>query len=109
MRCSPPFLTAAQSAKYFDGDWYVNWKDHVIWADGRIAARAGIWKFSDDRWEVASVITHPEYRQRGYSTRLVAHCTARILLQGKTAFLSTAESNRAMQCVAEKVGFVPEK
>lgn len=82
MRCSPPFLTAA---------------------------RTGIRKFSDDRWEVAGVITHPEYRQRGYSTRLVAHCTAHILLLGKPAFLSTAETNHDMQRVAGKVGFVPEK
>lgn len=106
---SCPECQSFPKEEYFDGDWYANWEDHVIWSDGRIAARAGIWKFSNDRWEVAGVITRPEYRLQGYSTRLVAHCTARILQQGKVAFLSTAETNHAMQRVAAKVGFIPEE
>ena len=92
--------------EYFDGDWYDNWEDYVIWEEDRIAARAGIWKIDDTTWEVAGVITRPEYRQRGYSTQLVSYCTSRILEQGKVAILSTSETNDAMIRVAQKVGFI---
>ena len=91
---------------YFDGDWYENWEDCVIWEDDRIAARAGIWKIDEKTWEVAGVITRPEYRQKGYSKRLVAHCVSIIIGQGKVAVLSTAETNYAMICAAKKVGFI---
>jgi len=55
---------------------------------------------------VAGVITRPEYRGRGYSARIVSHCIAKILEQGKTAILSTAETNTAMIKAAQKAGFV---
>ena len=92
--------------EYFSGDWYENWEDYVIWADGRIAARAGIWKIDANKWEVAGVITRPEYRGKGYSARLVSHCIARILGQGKMAVLFTSEENHAMICAAQKAGFI---
>lgn len=91
--------------EYFSGGWYNNWKDYVIWEDGKIAARAGVWELNENMWEVAGVITRPEYRSRGYSVRIVAHCIAKIVEQGKTAFLSTAKSNYPMIAVAEKAGF----
>lgn len=91
--------------EYFSGGWYENWTDYVIWEDGKIAARAGIWKVNEETWEVAGVITRPEHRVRGYSTRLVAHCIAKIVERGRTAFLSTAESNLPMIAAAIKAGF----
>ena len=92
--------------EYFSGGWYDNWTDYVIWEDGRIAARAGIWRNSETEWEVAGVITRPEYRGRGYSARLAAHCIALITEQGRTAILSTAETNHPMIAAAERAGFV---
>ena len=92
--------------EYFYGDWYENWEDRVIWEDGVIAARAGIWKIAPDKWEVAGVITRPEYRGRGYSARVVSDCAAKILEAGRTAFLSTAETNHPMIAAAKKAGFV---
>lgn len=68
-------------------------------------ARAGIWQENDDMWEVAGVITRPEYRGRGYSARLVRHCAAKILEQGRTAWLTTAETNAPMLAAAKKAGF----
>lgn len=103
---SCPECQSFPKEEYFSGDWYKDWEDYVIWQDGRIAARAGIWKCEADRWEVAGVITHPAYRRKGYAARVVAHCVARILQQGKVAFLSTAETNVPMISVAKGVGFV---
>jgi len=104
---SCPECQSFPKEEYFDGDWYANWEDYVIWEDGRIAARAGIWKVSEVQWEVAGVITRPEYRNKGYSARLVAHCIAKILEQGKMAILSTAETNISMIRAAKKAGFIP--
>ena len=103
---SCPECESFPKEEYFSGDWYDTWEDYVIWEDGRIAARAGILKCNDKQWEVAGVITHPDYRKRGYSTRIVSHCIAKILEQGKDAILSTAETNVSMITAAKKAGFI---
>ena len=103
---SCPECQSFPKEEYFGGNWYNNWEDYVIWMDGRIAARAGICKVDDEKWEVAGVITRPEYRKKGYAARLVSHCAAKILEQGKIAFLSTAETNYPMICAAKKAGFI---
>ena len=103
---SCPECESFTKEEYFSGDWYENWVDYVIWENGRIAARAGVWKLNEKEWEVAGVITRPEYREKGYSTRIVAHCIAVIVEQGKTAILSTAETNEPMIAAAQKAGFV---
>ncbi len=102
---SCPECESFPKEEYFAGDWYDTWEDYVIWEDGRIAARAGILQCNEEQWEVAGVITHPAYRQKGYSTKIVSHCIAKILEQGKTAILSTAETNYGMIRAAEKAGF----
>ena len=103
---SCPECESFPKEEYFSGGWYDNWTDYVIWEDGRIAARAGIWRCSETEWEVAGVITRPEYRGRGYSARLAAHCIAVIAEQGRTAILSTAETNLPMITAAKQAGFV---
>lgn len=105
---SCPECQSFPKEEYFSGDWYERWVDYVIWENGELAARAGIWKEHENEWEVAGVITRPEYRGRGYSARIVSHCIAKILEQGKTAILSTAETNTAMIKAAQKAGFVLE-
>ena len=102
---STPECQSFPKEEYFSGNWYDNWVDYVIWEDGRIAARAGVWKLDGKEWEVTGVITRPEYRGKGYSARLVAHCIAVIVEQGKTAILSTAETNVSMIAAAQKAGF----
>ncbi len=106
---SCPECQSFPKEEYFSGDWYDKWEDYVIWDNGRIAARAGIWKNSEEQWEVAGVITRPEYRQKGYSARIVSHCIAKILEQGKTAILSTAETNYPMIGVAKRAGFIVQE
>lgn len=72
---------------------------------GQIQAMAAVWRYSVAAWEVASVYTRPEVRGRGYAKAVVAFVTATILNAGKRATCSTASDNRAMQRVAESVGF----
>ena len=103
---SCPECQSFPKEEYFSGDWYSSWEDYVIWEDGVIAARAGIWKVDDRQWEVAGVITRPEYRGRGYSVKVISFCVAKILSRGKAAILSTAETNRPMIRAAKRAGFV---
>ena len=81
------------------------WDDYVIWDNGKIVARAAIWKYSQTAWEVAAVSTLPEHRGKGYGEMLVGHCTAIILRNGKVATCTTSDTNIAMRRLIEKVGF----
>jgi RimJ/RimL family protein N-acetyltransferase len=72
---------------------------------GQIQAIAAVWRYSEPAWEVASVYTRPEARRRGYAQAVVCFATAAILGARKRATCSTAYHNRAMQAVAESVGF----
>ena len=72
---------------------------------GQIQVMAAVWRYSEAAWEVASVYTRPEVRGRGYAKTVVAFVTVAILEVGKRATCSTAGDNRAMQRVAERVGF----
>ena len=102
---SCPECESFPKEEYFPEGPRQDWVDYVIWRDGRIVARAGIWMAADEAWEVAGVITRPEYRNRGYSAQLVSHCIAKILAEGKMAILSTAETNLPMIRAAQKAGF----
>lgn len=72
---------------------------------GSIAALAAVWTFSQTHWEVAAVSTAPAFRRRGYGKAVVSFVTAHILEQGRTATISTDESNVAMLKTALSVGF----
>ena len=50
-----------------------------------------------------------EYRGRGYAQRLVRYCVNRILENGKTAVLTTHETNKAMIQAAQRAGFEIKK
>lgn len=91
--------------EYFDGFDQSTWEDYVIYEDGKIAARAAIWMYSDEAWEVAGVHTLPSYRRRGYGKALVGFCTAEILRRGRRATCTTGEDNIAMLTTAKAVGF----
>ena len=106
---SCPECQSFPKEEYFSEGSQDHWEDYVIYADGVIAARAGIWKEDDTQWEVAGVITRPEYRGRGYAQRLVRYCVNRILENGKTAVLTTRETNKAMIQAAQRAGFEIKK
>jgi predicted GNAT family acetyltransferase len=52
-----------------------------------------------------SVITHPDYRGRGFARSAVAHIAARALASGLLPQYRTLESNRPSLRVGESLGF----
>jgi predicted GNAT family acetyltransferase len=88
----------------------VGYRYCAIIENDRAVSIAGVWKFSDEAWEVAAVGTLEGYRRRGYSKRCVAFITAFILEAGQTATCRTSVDNTAMIATAKSVGFqvIPE-
>lgn len=82
-----------------------NWIDYVIIIDNRIVSRSSVWKYSEDKWEVAAVHTLPEFRGKGYGTQVVSCCSDYIISNRKTATCTTDEANIPMRKLAEKIGF----
>jgi ribosomal protein S18 acetylase RimI-like enzyme len=72
--------------------------------DGRLAAMAGQRLGLDGYTEISAVCTDPDFQGRGYAKALVAYQAARILSEGKTAFLHVKTENGA-KVVYEKLGF----
>ena len=70
-----------------------------------IIARAAVWAYSDTAWELAAVMTQPEYRGRGSARAVCSFATAQILAAGRTAMCHTAATNSAMLRVAESLGY----
>lgn len=72
--------------------------------DGQLAAMAGQRMNLEGFQEISAVCTHPKFQGRGYAKALVAHLTARVFAQGKTAFLHVKTENGA-KAVYEKLGY----
>ena len=106
---SCPECQSFPKEEYFAEGSQEKWTDYVIFENGVIAARAGIWRCDDEQWEVAGVITRPEYRGRGYAQRLVRHCIGVIHANGRDAILTTHETNQAMIAAAIKAGFATKE
>jgi GNAT superfamily N-acetyltransferase len=52
-----------------------------------------------------SIVTHPDFRGRGFGRSAVAHLAARALAAGLVPQYRTLESNRASMRIAESLGF----
>ena len=72
-----------------------------------IISSAGVWRFSEECWEVAAVSTLASHRRQGYSRRVVAFITAYIHASNRLATCSTGDENIAMIATARSVGFRP--
>lgn len=77
--------------------------------DGRLCAMAGIRMSLDGFQEISAVCTHPDYRGKGYASRLSRHLIHQIESQGDIAFLHTEDYNEAAQAVYERLGFTRRK
>ena len=73
--------------------------------DDRAIARAAVWTYSDERWEVVAVWTQPDRRDRGMAKSTVSFVAAGIFEAGRTPTLHTQPTNLAMLRVANAVGF----
>jgi ribosomal protein S18 acetylase RimI-like enzyme len=75
-----------------------------IFERSRLAAMAGIRMAMDGYQELSAICTHPDFRGRGYATRLTHHLVRHILNEGETPFLHT-ESDNPAKGMYEKAGF----
>jgi predicted GNAT family acetyltransferase len=77
----------------------------AIVEDGKIIACTAVWRYSEQSWEVAAVMTREGYRRHGYAKQVVAFVTAYILQQGHRPTCTTQDDNVAMLATARSVGF----
>ena len=77
----------------------------AIVEEGKVISCAAVWRYSEQAWEVAAVVTRDGYRRRGYAKQVVAFVTAYILRNGRLATCTTHDDNTAMIATAKSVGF----
>ena len=79
--------------------------------DDKIVSCAGVWRYSDEAWEVAAVGTLDGFCHKGHTKRIGAFVAAYILASGRLATCSTDDGNIAMIATAKRVGFqkIPEE
>jgi predicted GNAT family acetyltransferase len=80
-----------------------------IFEDGRLAAMAGERMRPPGFTEVSAVCTHPDYRGRGLSRRLISKVLLGIIERGETPFLHVFPDNRGAISVYESLGFTPRR
>ncbi|MHB0999270.1 MAG: GNAT family N-acetyltransferase [Armatimonadota bacterium] len=89
-----------------------DWRDQgyqfcAIVEEGKIIARAAIWRYSDAAWELAAVLVREEqYYMQGYGKSICSFVTKAILDVGRIATCHTDIRNIAMQRTAESMGYI---
>lgn len=77
----------------------------VLEADGRIAAMLVLW-FIVDEAHIATIATHPDFRQQGLGERLLVAALQAAQAEGaRQAFLEVRAGNLAAQNLYRKYGF----
>ena len=73
--------------------------------EGRLVAMAGR-RVAPTGWtEISAVCTHPDFRGRGYATRLMLEVLRGIRAEGRRGFLTVLDGNPAAR-LYESMGFV---
>ena len=91
------------------GSWHQGYEYCGIFADAALVARAAVWRYSEQAWELASVAVLPAYRRRGMAKEVCSLATARILDAGRLAMCSTRVDNVAMRRTAMAIGYCPDR
>jgi len=76
----------------------------AVFVGGRVAALAGYEVWGGTIAHI-SVVTHPDFRSRGFGRSAVAHLAGRAITAGLLPQYRTLQSNRASIRVAESLGF----
>lgn len=76
----------------------------AVFAGGRVAALAGYEVWGGTIAHIA-VVTHPDFRRRGFGRSAVAHIAGRAIAAGLLPQYRTLQSNRASIRVADLLGF----
>jgi ribosomal-protein-alanine N-acetyltransferase len=78
----------------------------VAEADGRIAAMLMLW-FVVDEAHIATIATHPDFRQQGIGEQILLHALRAVREEGaRRAFLEVRAGNLAAQTLYKKHGFI---
>ncbi|MDF2543697.1 MAG: acetyltransferase [Herbinix sp.] len=77
----------------------------AVLEDNKIISVAAVWRYSQDKWEVAAVNTRENFENRGLAKMTVSCVADYILNQNRIPTLTTGEDNIPMRRVAEAVGF----
>jgi RimJ/RimL family protein N-acetyltransferase len=76
-----------------------------LYEHGQLAAFAAAPEILEDLAIIRGVYTLPSLRGKGYATKVCSAVTARVLEQGKTAFLYVSKDNHPALSVYRKLGF----
>ena len=90
--------------------WYVEIDHPVVFglfSDDRLVSAASHFLFQDFHVAAAGVLTHPEYRRRGFGTAVVSAAVAWALERRFAVEWSTSESNLGSLGIARRLGFEP--
>jgi predicted GNAT family acetyltransferase len=87
----------------------LGYRYYAIVEGDEIASIAAEWRYSDEAWDVAAIVTAPAYRRQGYAKSVVSFVTGQILEAGRVATCTTQHDNIAMIRTAESVGFQVEE
>jgi ribosomal protein S18 acetylase RimI-like enzyme len=76
-----------------------------ILVDGRLVAMAGERMHPDGHAEISAVCTEPEFRGRGFATRIMRAVAAGIVARGEVPFLHVSQEKPATVALYEHLGF----
>ena len=82
------------------------WKMCALFENEEIVSFAGILYMTDKNWELGAVSTHPEHKNKGYSTMICSFVSKYILEKGKQVTCNTKIDNYPMQRVMRKIGMI---
>lgn len=75
-----------------------------IYKDNKLVSITGQRMQTDDFIELSSVVTHPEYKKKGFAKQLIYHTTKAILKENKLPILHTNKGNMAID-IYSNLGF----
>lgn len=76
-----------------------------VFEEGLLVARAALWTYSPDAWELAAVSTLRHQRRNGLGRSVCSFVTEAILAAGRIATCHTDATNTPMRLLAESLGF----
>ncbi|MEM3010238.1 MAG: GNAT family N-acetyltransferase [Candidatus Bathyarchaeia archaeon] len=82
-----------------------NGTTYGIFAEKKLVSTARAWLQLPEVWLIGGVLTHPDYRNRGYATEVVSALTAEALDSAKAAVLFVRSDNEAAKRVYLKIGY----
>ncbi len=98
-------LAATDEVLAFGPDTFARNPYFGAFSGKRLVAMGGIQSQIPGMCEIGSIITHPQFRRRGYARQVVGNLVDFIQNVGKTPFLCLFQTNRPAQALYESLGF----